>query len=104
MNPKNGLLLTIALIIVISPLVFTPWASNERGQFSGVDGQAEALEKALKPDYRPWAFSLFTPPSHEIESLLFGLQASAGAAVVAYCFGYYRGKRRGKETDAPNRR
>jgi cobalt/nickel transport protein len=97
-NLKNGILLAIALLIIVSPMVFA------RGQFAGVDGQAEALEKALKPGYRPWAFSLFTPPSHEIESLLFGLQASAGAAVIAYCFGYYRGKRRGKETDAPNRR
>jgi cobalt/nickel transport protein len=103
-NLKNGILLAIALLIVISPLVFARGSSNERSQFIGVDGRAEALEKTLNPGYKPWAFSLFTPPSHEIESLLFGLQASAGAAVIAYGFGYYRGKRRGKETDAPNRR
>jgi cobalt/nickel transport protein len=96
----NSLLLAIALLLVISPIVILRRAPNEEAPFSGVDGQANAITKALKPSYRPWAFPLFTPPNHEIESLLFGLQASSGAAVMAFCFGYYRGKRARKESDA----
>ena len=35
------------------------------------------------------------PPSGEIESLLFALQAAIGAVIIGYFFGYWRGK--GKE-------
>lgn len=32
------------------------------------------------------------PPSGEIESLLFALQAAIGALIIGYAFGYWRGQ------------
>ena len=32
------------------------------------------------------------PPSGEIESLLFALQAAIGAIIIGYAFGYWRGQ------------
>ena len=44
----------------------------------------------------PWAHSIWTPPSGEIESLLFALQAAFGAIIIGYFLGYYRGLAKGK--------
>ncbi len=41
--------------------------------------------------YQPWFSSVWTPPSGEIESLLFALQAAFGAIIIGYFLGYYRG-------------
>ncbi|MDH7594045.1 MAG: energy-coupling factor ABC transporter substrate-binding protein [Methanomicrobiales archaeon] len=43
--------------------------------------------------YTPWFEPLWEPPSGEIETLLFTLQAAAGSVVIGYFFGYYRGKK-----------
>lgn len=60
----------------------------------GADGEAENVIAAINPDYEPWDPGLptFEPPSGEIESLLFALQAAIGALVIGYFFGYYKGK------------
>lgn len=39
---------------------------------------------------------LYEPPSGEIESALFALQAALGAGVLAYYFGLRRGRRQGE--------
>ena len=44
---------------------------------------------------KPWFSSIWEPPSGEIESLLFALQAAIGAIIIGYFFGYWRGQ--GKE-------
>jgi cobalt/nickel transport protein len=41
----------------------------------------------IAPDYKPWFKPLMEPPSGEIESLLFALQAAAGAGFIAYYLG-----------------
>ena len=46
--------------------------------------------------YQPWAQSIWEPPSGEIESLLFALQAAFGAIIIGYFLGYYRGLAKGK--------
>jgi cobalt/nickel transport protein len=61
--------------------------------FAGADGEAEAEIGRLRPDYEPWFSPFWEPPSSEIETLLFGLQAAIGAGLVAYCLGFYRGRR-----------
>lgn len=62
--------------------------------FGGADDQAKELVSVLHPDYEPWAAPIWAPPSNEIASLLFSLQATLGASFVGYYFGYTRGRRR----------
>lgn len=54
------------------------------------DGASKVIEST---GYTPWFSPIYTPPSSEIETLFFCLQAAAGALVIGYFFGYYRGKK-----------
>ena len=65
-----------------------------RALFSGSDDQGKQLITTIDPGYKPWFSPIWEPPSSEIESLLFALQAALGAGFVGYYFGYTRGKRR----------
>ena len=47
----------------------------------------------LNPNYEPWFSPVWEPPSGEIESFLFALQASIGAVVIGFVIGYYKGKK-----------
>ena len=85
---RNLALLGLATAIAIVPLLYSG------GAFKGSDNQGTAAISALSPDYRPWFQPLWTPPSPEIESLLFSLQAALGAGLVGYYLGYRRGRRR----------
>ncbi len=40
-----------------------------------------------KSDYEPWFSNIWEPPSGEIESMLFALQAALGAGFIGYFFG-----------------
>ena len=55
--------------------------------FTGSDDQAKNAVGKINPSYKPWAKSLMEPPSSEIESLLFALQASLGAGFIGYWLG-----------------
>lgn len=97
---KNGLLLTAVVLLILIPLLIvkapTPGFDGERTAiFTGTDAQAQGVIQTLAPDYQPWFESLLKPPSVEIESLLFALQAALGAGVIGYYAGYVRGKRAG---------
>ncbi|MBO8168269.1 MAG: energy-coupling factor ABC transporter substrate-binding protein [Thermoanaerobacteraceae bacterium] len=87
---KNIVLLLLAVVIVFMPLVINPDA-----EYSGADSEAEAVIAQIQPDAEPWFTPLWEPPSGEIESLLFALQAAAGAGVICYFLGYHVGKRKG---------
>jgi cobalt/nickel transport protein len=89
MSRQNIILLAAAALIAAVPLFMTV---DSKDAFSGADAKAGALVQELRPDYTPWAEALWTPPSREIESLLFMLQAALGAG----CLGYYLGLRRGE--------
>ncbi|SUH96219.1 cobalt transport protein CbiN [Salmonella enterica subsp. enterica serovar Typhimurium] len=54
----------------------------------------KARFRLLPPQYKPWFQPLYEPASGEIESLLFTLQGSLGAAVIFYILGYCKGKQR----------
>jgi cobalt/nickel transport protein len=97
---KSSLLLAAVVLLILIPLMMVkaPTATPDDGQtaiFTGSDAQAQGVIQTLAPDYQPWFASLFTPPSIEIESLLFALQAALGAGVIGYYAGYVRGKRAG---------
>lgn len=79
----------LILIAAVAGLAVAPLFIHRDGkaEFSGSDGQAEALITEIRPDYQPWFSPLWEPPSGEIESLLFSLQAALGAGLVGFYFG-----------------
>ena len=84
------ILLVIVAVIFIAPLAMYNGLGEDDGYFGGADGAAgEAIEET---GYEPWFSSIWEPPSGEIESLLFALQAAIGALIIGYFFGYWRGK------------
>jgi cobalt/nickel transport protein len=55
--------------------------------FIGSDDQAKEMIGTIAPDYKPWFKPLMEPPSGEMSSLLFALQAAVGAGFIAYYLG-----------------
>lgn len=88
MSKKNIILSLILIAIVIMPLVLVPNAD-----FGGADGNAESHISVVAPEYEPWFSSFWEPPSGEIESLIFAVQASIGTAFIAFIMGYVLGKK-----------
>lgn len=84
---KNLMLAILVIVIAVVPLVFM-----NKADFSGSDDKAEAEITNIDKNYKPWFSPIWEPPSGEIESLLFSLQAAVGAGVIGYYFGYQKGK------------
>ena len=93
---KNGLLLVIVAVLAFAPLFMTRGA-----QFAGADAQAEDAITTLNPNYQPWFKSFWQPPSAEVESFLFALQAAIGSGFVFYYLGYAKGKHSASKKDQP---
>lgn len=96
---KYGMELAVAALIIVFAAVFliqdaAIQATLEDGEeaWGGADGEAAGLIEAT--GYEPWAEPFWEPPSGEIESLLFALQAAIGAIVIGYIFGYWQGCRK----------
>ncbi|MDM5334096.1 energy-coupling factor ABC transporter substrate-binding protein [Ureibacillus composti] len=87
MLKKNLILLSLVIILVIFPIIFIKDA-----EFGGADGEAEEAITEINSSYEPWFNSIWEPPSGEIESLLFVLQAAIGAGFIGYFVGYMRGR------------
>jgi cobalt/nickel transport protein len=81
----------ITLGVVLAFLgAFAYVSSSGNHEWSGADSQAENVITELTGGaYQPWFQSIYTPPSSEIESLLFALQAAIGSIIIGYFFGYY---------------
>lgn len=87
MNSKYYIVLIVAVVILFAvPLIILPNA-----EFGGADSSAE--DAISDQGYEPWFTSIWEPPSGEIETLLFSLQAAIGALIIGYFIGYERGKR-----------
>lgn len=102
----NGLLLAAVVLLTLLPLLIVKPPAAVPGAeptaiFTGTDAQAQGVIQTLAPEYQPWSTSRFKPPSVEIESLLFALQAALGAGVIGYYAGYVRGKK--SATPPPDR-
>ncbi|GAB1542918.1 energy-coupling factor ABC transporter substrate-binding protein [Scytonema sp. NUACC21] len=80
------------LMLAVVALITTPLIVKKGSEFSGADGQAEEAIKELQPHYKPWFNSLIELPGGEVESLLFATQAAAGAGVIGYVIGLYKGR------------
>ena len=92
MNKKMGFLMLVIVMIIVMPLVFNPNAS-----YDGADGKAVDAIKQIAPNSKPWFSPIWEPPSAEIESLLFSLQAALGSGFICYYLGYQSGKKKGKD-------
>lgn len=88
MNRTNILLLAAAAL-----LAFAPLAVMSHAEFAGADDQAQAVINQIRPDYEPWFSAVWEPPSGEVESFLFALQAAAGAGFIGYFLGLRQGQR-----------
>ncbi len=88
MNKKIAALLLGAgtVVLGIFPLLFV------KGNFEGADAQAQDLIQEVAPDFQPWAKPLFEPPSSEVESLLFAVQAALGAGAIGFIAGQYHAR------------
>jgi ABC-type cobalt transport system, periplasmic component len=85
-------LVTVVAILAFAALFLIQDRAIPPGEeaWSGADqGAVEIIESS---GYTPWISPLWKPPSGEIETLLFSLQAALGALVIGYFFGFYRGK------------
>ncbi|HOI13261.1 MAG TPA: energy-coupling factor ABC transporter substrate-binding protein [Methanoculleus sp.] len=96
---KYGMEITVAVLIIVFAVVFLiqdgaiqATLGDGEEAWGGADGEAAGIIEAS--GYEPWAEPFWTPPSGEIESLLFALQAAIGAVIIGYVFGYWKGSRK----------
>jgi cobalt/nickel transport protein len=91
MKSKYYVVLIIAVVVLFAaPLLIFPLA-----EFGGADSAAG--DAIADSGYEPWFHSILVPPSGEIETLLFSLQAAIGSVIIGYFVGYERGKRAKKK-------
>jgi len=83
------------LILLIGLVTFALF-SNKGAKFGGADDEAAELIAQIHPGYTVWVQPVWEPPSGEIASLLFALQAAAGTGFVCFYLGYAMGKNKGK--------
>ena len=90
-STRTSILLALGVVVlVVFPLAFV------NGKYEGSDDQGSAAIAASVPGFKPWAHPIWTPPSPEIESLLFALQAALGAGVIGYVLGRAHGSARNR--------
>ena len=83
---------TILLLMLVIGLALLPMFFLKNAEFAGADKLATAAISEIAPNYIPWITPLWTPPSGEIESLLFAAQAALGAGVMGYFLGLWKGR------------
>jgi cobalt/nickel transport protein len=89
-------LITLAIIVVFIA-AFAYVSSSGNHEWGGADDQpANVINDLTHGSYHPWINSVWVPPSPEIESLLFALQAAFGSLIIGYFLGYYRGLAKAK--------
>lgn len=71
--------------------------------FGGADERAQQAIGSIAPDYRPWFAPVLEPASGEIASLLFALQAAAGAGVIGFWLGLCVARERARRHDTASR-
>lgn len=102
MKRINLILLGLALAIATLPLLL-PVTRGLAEPFTGADTQAQAVIVQAHPDYRPWFSPLWKPPSGEVATFLFALQAALGAGLLGYYLGLRRGQAQRRRRKAPRR-
>ncbi|MCL5735062.1 MAG: energy-coupling factor ABC transporter substrate-binding protein [Actinobacteria bacterium] len=98
---KTGRWTPLLLVGAVIVLMVVPLVVSSSHDFAGADSKAQAAITTADPGYKPW----FTPlwePSSETATMLFSLQAAFGAGVVFFAFGYWSGRRKGREQGPPD--
>ena len=94
---RSTLEIVIGLVGILA-LVVGALAFAGDAEWGGADGNAAGLID--ETGYTPWYESaLWSPPSGEIESLIFALQAAFGAGISCLIFGYWAGQRKAARKD-----
>ncbi len=83
-------LIAATVAIVAAPLVLPGLG----GEFKGSDDLGTDAITEARPGYQPWFQPLWKPPSDEVESLLFSVQAALGAGFIGYMIGRRHSARR----------
>lgn len=83
----------LILILLVVALVAFPLIWKAGAEFGGSDDKVQGVVAEINPDYQPWFNSLWKPPSAEVESFLFAVQAGIGAGFIGYWIGFQRGRR-----------
>lgn len=83
---NNALLVVLLLVVVVVSLVI----GTKNGALEGAD----SLATEEITNYEPWFEPFWEPPSGEIESGIFALQAAIGGVVL----GYFIGKKKNAST------
>jgi cobalt/nickel transport protein len=86
-------LLTVLPLWLVSVPVAVPGAPAP-SVFRGADERAQQAIGIIAPTYKPWFAPVFEPASGEIASLLFALQAAAGAGFIGFWLGMSVGRER----------
>jgi len=71
-------------------LLLLPVVAPGIGSWGGADGAGMAAVQDHHPEYEPWFETVWTPPSGEIESVLFSLQAAIGGGIIGYVLRAYK--------------
>lgn len=90
---NNSKLKSLLAIVFVILLALFPLILNKNAKFRGSDDKASSAIKELAPNYKIWNAPIWTPPSTEVESLLFALQASIGTGFIAFYIGLGKGKK-----------
>ncbi|MCX9083688.1 MAG: energy-coupling factor ABC transporter substrate-binding protein [Candidatus Methanoperedens sp.] len=89
-------LIVVILIAIIGFLTaFVPHMIGIMPQWGGADAAAVTKIGEIS-GYKPWFSPLWQPPSGEIETFLFSVQAAIGAAIIGYIAGLYTGRKEAK--------
>ena len=95
LSPRtSAVLLVLAAALCAAPLILPI-----KGEFGGTDDVASKAIEATHPGYVRWTQPFWEPPSKEIESLIFALEAAIGAGILGYALGRRHGSRRRDDAD-----
>ncbi|ADH60212.1 cobalt transport protein [Thermoanaerobacter mathranii subsp. mathranii str. A3] len=93
MKDKKFLMKNLILGLLVILLVVFPLVSIKNAEFAGADDRATEAIAQVDKNYKPWFKPIWEPPSGEIESLLFALQAATGAGFLGYYIGVAKGRK-----------
>ncbi len=93
MKVRGELIALAVLAIFFLGFIFMNFTGEH--DWSGADGKAEGVISEMTGGaYQPWIDPIWKPPSSEIESLLFSLQAAVGGLIIGYFLGYHHRARK----------
>ncbi len=80
------ILVFVGFLLTVSVTSAAEWAGGDAIM-------QDKVHELTGGDYVPWFNPIWEPPSGEIETFLFALQAAIGSLVIGYFLGYYKGRK-----------